>query len=57
MRKVSDWIACLLERAIVGRRTDIYMPEEDLEGVMVYMEPGSEDRRAKWKKERKNDKK
>ena len=58
MRKLLYWIACRWERAFEGRREDIYMPEEDLGRVVTYyIAPWSEGRRAKRKKERKNDKK
>lgn len=44
MGRFSQWIAGLLERDFYGRR-DLYAPDEALERVAAYMEPGDGKRR------------
>lgn len=57
MSKLLNWIACLWKRAFCELDEDIYMPDEAWTHVVGYMKPEENERRAKRKKERKNDKK
>ena len=47
MGRFSQWIAGLLERDFYGRR-DLYEPDEALERVAAYMEPGDADAAAQY---------